>query len=115
MQASDRGRRCRRWERGFARSELVLVVVVVVVLVAVAVMSVRAIRDDTLASDCQTQLRVLKLATKQYQSERGTYPAEQALLVEEGYLEPGEVTMWEVRFAAADPLPSYVPADSVCG
>ena len=57
-----------RWrgQGGFTLSELALVLVVVVGLLVVATVSVRNIRAETSTSNCQTDLRTLKLATEQY-------------------------------------------------
>ena len=97
----------RHGERGFTVSELVLVLVFVVGLVAVAVVSIRNIRDESSTSDCQTELRTLKLATEQYQSENGTYPVDRAVLIDAGLLEPGEVTHWAVSPGREDIDPIY--------
>lgn len=104
----------RSGDGGFALSEFVLVAVVVVALLVVAISSVRGIRRDTMASDCQTQLRNLKVATEQYQAERGVYPASQDQLLDDGYLEAGTVTGWRVEFGASGQSPAYEPVGSSC-
>lgn len=108
------GRCGRRGQEGFTISELVLVVAIVAALVLVAMTSVRAIRHETAASDCQSQLRKLKLATEQYQSQHGAYPADEDVLVAGGYLVAQDVPDWTVQFEAAEPTPIYRVTGSRC-
>lgn len=108
--------RTSRWraEHGFTVSELVLVVVLVIGLVTVAVVSVRNIRKETATSSCQTELRDLKIATGRYQAENEVYPVDQAVLVEAGLLEEGQVERWELVPAAGGGEPDYEPSGSGC-
>src|SRR4051812_42400682 len=87
----------RRAEHGFAISELVLVVVVVVGLLIVATVSVRGIRSETSNSNCQTQLRTLKLATEQYHSKTQAYPNNTSVLVDSKLVKADEVKDWTVQ------------------
>jgi len=107
-------RKHHRGAAGFTVSELVLVVGLVAVLVLVAVTSVRGIRSETAVADCQTQLRTLKLATEQYRSERGAYPADEDALESEGYLKADDAPDWRVRFETSSPEPVYEAAGSRC-
>lgn len=106
-----------RWadQRGFTIAEVVLVVVFVAGLLAVIVVSVGNIRGETATSNCQTDLRTLKLATEQYHSENDAYPAGKDVLIEGGFAAADEVERWDVSFGAADTKPAYTATDSACG
>ncbi|CAN5907765.1 hypothetical protein BH23ACT2_BH23ACT2_21480 [soil metagenome] len=103
-------RRSCRGERGVTVAELVLVVVVVVGLVFVATAASRAIRDDTASSNCQTELRTLKLATERFWSENDAYPVDKAVLVDAGLVSPDDVDNWEVVSEPGDSSPEYRPS-----
>ena len=99
--------RVRHDQRGFTLSELVLVLVVVVGLLVVATTSIRNIRKETRSSNCQTELRTLKLATEQYHSENEAYPIDKTVLVDGSLVTAEEVANWTVEFEAADKAPTY--------
>ena len=94
-------------QRGFTLSELALVLVVVVGLLVVATTSIRNIRKETRSSNCQTELRTLKLATEQYHSENDAYPIDKTVLVDGSLVTADEVANWTVEFEAADTAPTY--------
>lgn len=102
-------------QRGFTFSEVVLVLVFVVGLLAVIVVSVGNIRAETATSNCETDLRTLKLATEQYHSENDAYPSDKAVLVEGGFARADQVERWDVSFGADDTEPTYRPTDAACG
>ena len=105
----------RRWtESGFAVSELVLVLVVVTGLLLVAYTSARNIRKETATSDCQTELRTLKLATEQFHAQSDTYPDDTRMLELSKLLKHGEVTLWSVSYTTGDAAPTYAAAGSTC-
>jgi Tfp pilus assembly protein PilE len=97
-----------RDERGFTLSEFLLVAVFVVGLVAVALSGVRGIHDANARSDCQTELRSLKLAVERYHAHSGTYPENWGQLISSKFVErPGP--NWTFEPAGADKAPDYVP------
>lgn len=97
-----------RDERGFTLSEFVLVAVFVVGLVAVALSGVRGIHDANARSDCQTELRSLKLAVERYHAHSGKYPEDWGQLISAEYIDrPGP--NWSFEPAGADKAPKYVP------
>lgn len=71
-----------RDERGFTWSEFVLVAVFVIGLAAVAMQASQGIRKDNARSDCQTELRSLKLAVERYHANTGEYPQDWSDLAE---------------------------------
>ena len=104
----------RTGERGFTVSELVLVVVFVTGLLIAISVSVGNIRKETATTNCQSDLRTLKLATEQYRSENDAYPFDKAVLIDGGLVEADEVLRWAVEFDATDTEPSYRALDSSC-
>lgn len=103
-----------RGQGGFTLSELVVVVVVVAGLLAVVSVSVGNIRSETAASNCQSDLRTLKLATEQYRSENDAYPFDKAVLIDGGLVEADEVSRWAVEFDADATEPTYRALDEAC-
>ena len=101
-------------QRGFAVSELVLVLVVVSALLLVAYTSARNIRKETATSDCQTELRSLKLATEQFHAQSDTYPDDTRMLELAKVLKQGEVKLWAVTFTTGDAGPTYTAVGSTC-
>ncbi|QXC59559.1 hypothetical protein KSP35_14325 [Aquihabitans sp. G128] len=102
-----------RWrgQAGFTFAELALVLVFVVGLLVVATVSVRNIRHETSSSNCQTQLRTLKLATERYHAVNQAYPVDKSVLVDGGLVTASEVADWTVDFASAATEPTYRAAD----
>lgn len=98
-----------RGQRGVTVAELVLVTVVVVGLVVIATTNIGSIRNETAASNCQSELRTLKLATEQYHAENDAYPIDKTVLVDGGLVDPAEVEHWTVAFESADVAPTYRP------
>ncbi|MCU1497431.1 MAG: hypothetical protein JWM47_1384 [Acidimicrobiales bacterium] len=115
MAAQSTWKTHRRDERGFTFSELALVLVFVVGLLVVITASVRGIRHDTSTSNCQTQLRTLKLATEQYHAKNQAYPNDTSVLVDSGLVKAAEVADWTVQLpsTASEPTFEAVP-DSAC-
>jgi len=99
---------------GFALSELVLVLVVVGGLLLVAYTSTRNIRRETATSDCQTELRSLKLATEQFHAQSDTYPDDTRTLESAKLLKADEVKLWTVSFTAGDEGPTYTAVGITC-
>lgn len=116
MTTSEHAEQPSRWadQRGFTIAEVVLVAVFVAGLLAIIVVSVGNIRAETATSNCQTDLRTLKLATEQYHSENDAYPSDKDVLVEGGFARADEVARWDVSFGADDTVPTYTATDSSC-
>ena len=104
----------RRQQQGFTLSEFLLVVVFVVGLLFVAFTAARGIRSETATSDCQTQLRTLKMAAAEYQARRGAFPPDKETLVVEELVTRSEVEMWDLSYTAGEAAPTYRAADSSC-
>lgn len=96
-------------ERGFTFSELALVVVFVAGLLLVVTTSVRGIRRETADSNCQTQLRTLKLATEQYHLKNQAYPNDASVLVDSGLVKASEISDWVVKLPPAASEPTFEP------
>ncbi|MEZ5177161.1 MAG: hypothetical protein R2746_02475 [Acidimicrobiales bacterium] len=104
----------RRGEQGFTLSELLLVVVFVVGLLVVAYSAASGIRDQTATSDCQTQLRTLKMAAAEYQARRGAFPPDKETLVVEELVERSEVDRWDLSSTGGAAPPTYEALDASC-
>lgn len=104
----------RRGESGFTVSELVLVAVFVVGLLVVALSSASGIKRDTRISDCQSELRNLKLAVAQYEAAKGSFPTAVRVVVRAGYAEPDAVAGWDITGGGGDAEPTYAPASGRC-
>lgn len=106
----------RKWrgQAGFTISEVILVVVFVTGLLMVATVSVCNIRKETSTSNCQTDLRFLKLATEQYHSENDAYPIDKSVLIDGGLVKAADVSRWTVEYQARDTSPTYRAIDSAC-
>ena len=96
-------------------SELLLVSVFVVGLVMIAVTSARAIQSDTRQSNCETELRNLKMAVADFHSDRGSYPTSVAEVVAAGKVEADEVSRWSISDGGVDQPPVYRPDVARCG
>lgn len=94
-------------------SEFILVIVFVTGLLIVITVSVGNIRSETSQSNCQSDLRTLKLATAQYLAQNDAYPTDKAELIESGLAESDEIERWDIE---ADPSgrPDYVPVEDEC-
>lgn len=104
-----------RSDAGFTMSELVLVAVVVVGLLLIITVSVGNIRSDTSQSNCQSDLRTLKLATEQYFATNDRYPASKNELVTAGLVTTDQVSRWRLQAGAATTTrPEFVPTDTAC-
>ena len=116
MSEPTRPGRPSRWhgEAGFTLSELLLVSVFVVGLVLVAVTSARNIEADTSRSNCETELRNLKMAVAQYQSKRDRYPSSIEDLVRAGVVDAEAVDRWIVTGGGGDQPPTYRPDLTRC-
>ena len=89
-------------------------VVFVVGLLLVAYSAARGIRSETATSDCQTQLRTLKMAAAQYQARREVFPSDKATLVAEELVEPSDVDLWDLSWSEGEAAPTYRPGGSAC-
>ena len=105
-----------RWrgEDGFTLSELILVSVFVVGLIFVAVNAARGIEDGNRRSNCQTELRNLKMAVAEQHAETGTYPESVEDLVEAGTVEREAVDSWALVSESPGEPPDYVPVAGRC-
>jgi Tfp pilus assembly protein PilE len=105
-----------RWsdERGFTLSELLLVSVFVVGLVLVALSSARGIEAQNRHSNCQTELRNLKMAVAEFHAERTTYPASVAEVVSAGKADLDSVDSWTIDAGGGDVQPTYRPVLGRC-
>ena len=104
----------RRQHQGFTIAELLLVLVFVVGLLLVAYSAARGIRSETATSDCQSQLRTLKMAAAEYQARREVFPADKRTLVVEELVSTDEVALWDLSWREGDPAPTYRPVGSAC-
>ena len=102
----------RRGESGFTVSELLLVGVFIVGLLVVALNSASGIERDNRVSDCQTELRNLKLAVAQYEAAKGSFPTEVSVVVDAGFAEPNAVEGWKFDKGGGRTAPTYVPTGS---
>lgn len=105
-----------RWrsEAGFTLSELLLVAVFVIGLVMVAISSARGIEAENRKSNCQTELRNLKMAVAEYHAERGTYPGSLAEVVSAGKAEMAAVDSWAIDTGGGTEPPDYRPVLGRC-
>lgn len=88
--------------------------VFVVGLIVIAVNSARGIEDENRRSNCQTELRNLKMAVAEAHAETGRYPESIEALVSAGKVELGDVDAWELRFESPDRAPDYRPVAGRC-
>lgn len=94
-------------EGGFTWSEFILVAVFVIGLAAIAVQAADGIRHDNARSDCQTELRSLKLAVERYHANTGAYPGGWSDLTDARLLDrPGP--NWSFEPHGDDEAPDYV-------
>lgn len=114
--ATDRSGPAGRWrgEGGFTISELVLVSIFVVGLIVVAITSARGIEATNRRSNCQTELRNLKMAVADMHAERGRYPESVAEVVESGKVEQEDVDSWRLRSNGTDQAPDYASVAGRC-
>ncbi len=106
-----------RWrdEGGFTISELLLVSVFVVGLIVVAVNSARGIEAENQRSNCQTELRNLKMAVAELHAERGSYPTSVADVVAAGKVDMEDVDSWVLTPPEEGAsLPGYRPVAGRC-
>lgn len=105
-----------RWrgEGGFTLSELILVSVFVVGLIVVAINSAQGIEDQNRHSNCQTELRNLKMAVAEVHAERGSYPETLDDLAAAGKVDLDDVDAWELNSNGPDEAPDYKPVAGRC-
>lgn len=101
-------------QRGFALSELLLVVVFATGLLLVAYVAARGISDSTADSDCQTQLRTLKLAVEEFHAQSDSYPNSTRMLELAKLVDADEVDLWEVDYAPGATAPTYRSLSDRC-
>lgn len=89
-------------------------VVFVVGLLLVAYTSARNIRSETATSDCQTQLRTLKLAASQYQARTDAFPPDKRTLVVADLVAADDVELWDLSFTQGDKAPTYRAVGGTC-
>lgn len=90
-------------------SELLLVSVFVIGLLVVAVNSARGIEAQNRRSNCQTELRNLKMAVAEIHAERGSYPTSLEEVVSLGNVELEDVDSHVLRSEGPDQAPEYLP------
>ena len=104
----------RREQHGFTISELLLVVVFVAGLLLVAYSAARGIRSETATSDCQTQLRTLKMAAAEYQARNEVFPPDKRSVVQAELVDRADVELWDLSWSEGDPAPTYRPVGDAC-
>ncbi len=104
----------RRQPDGFTISEFLLVAVFVVGLLLVAYNAARGIRNETATSDCQTQLRTLKMAAAEFQARNEVFPPDKRTLVVEELVDPSDVDQWDLSWSQGDPAPTYRAVGDAC-
>jgi Tfp pilus assembly protein PilE len=104
----------RRSEAGFTVSEFILVAVFVVGLIMVAVTSADGIESENRRSNCQTELRNLKMAVAEIHAERGRFPQSLAEVVSAGKAELEDIDAWELIADEGGEEPGYRPVTGSC-
>ena len=104
----------RRQPDGFTISEFLLVAVFVVGLLLVAYNAARGIRNETATSDCQTQLRTLKMAAAEYQARREVFPPDKRALVAADLVDASEVSLWDLSWSDGDAAHTYRAVGTTC-
>lgn len=99
---------------GFALSEFILVILLVTGLLIVITVSVGNIRDETSQSNCQSDLRTLKLATAQYLAQNDRYPESKTELVQSGLAESEQIDRWDIEGGGSTARPEYVAVEDEC-
>ncbi|WP_426574838.1 pilus assembly FimT family protein [Aquihabitans sp. McL0605] len=99
---------------GFTIAELVLVLVVFTGLVLVAVVSLRGIRSDRAATDCDTELRALKAASSQYEAQFGVAAPDLDALTKVGLHDVDSIDGWTYNPGAKGEDPTFEPARAEC-
>jgi len=94
-------------ESGFTIAEVALVAVFVVGLLAVIVVSARGITNDTRTSDCQTELRTLKMAVAEYQANNDVYPGSVDAVISARLAERRDVDRWIIVGGGGEVAPTY--------
>ncbi len=89
-------------------------VVFVVGLLLVAYSAARGIRGETATSDCQTQLRTLKMAAAEYEARSDVFPPDKRALVREELVDADEVDLWDLSWSEGDEAPTYVAVGTTC-
>lgn len=102
-------------QSGFTLSEFLLVLVFVAGLVLVIIVSVRGIRSETDTSNCQSELRTLKLAVKEYQAQNDVYPPDKDAVIDAGLASADQVRRWTITGGSKTVSPDYEPVDDACG
>lgn len=90
-------------------SELLLVSVFVIGLIVVAVNSAQGIQAENRRSNCQTELRNLKMAVAEIHASEGSYPSSLDEVIRSSDVELEDVDAYELRSDGSDQPPEYVP------
>lgn len=96
-------------QRGVTIGEFMLVTVFLVGLAWVASTNIGSIRGETAASNCQSELRTLKIATESYRAANDAYPVDEEVLVDSGLVAATDIEHWSVSFTASADEPVYEP------
>lgn len=99
---------------GFTVAEFLLVAVFVVGLIMVAVTSAQNIAADTRQANCQTELRNLKMAVADYNSDHGRYPTSVHQVVAAGLVSADDVDSWTITSGGGQIAPVYRPVLARC-
>jgi prepilin-type N-terminal cleavage/methylation domain-containing protein len=97
-----------RGQGGFTLIELLVVIAILAVLAGVVVFAVNGINNNSKTTACKTDLRTLKTAVQAYRAEKGVYPANEAAVATDGFLENEsdnyDVTITDTAVAPATPF-----------
>ena len=79
-------REARRSEDGFTLIELLIVIVVLGILAGIVVFGVGTFRDDAVQAACDADAKTVSVAAEAHNAKEGSYPANIAEMVTEGYM-----------------------------
>jgi prepilin-type N-terminal cleavage/methylation domain-containing protein len=82
----QRRRNTRRLESGFTLVELLVVIVILGILAAVVVFAVNGVQNRAKVSACKADVATVTTAGESYFAQKGTYAADIATLVSNGFL-----------------------------
>ena len=101
-------------EAGFTLSELLLVAVFVVGLISVGFWAANGIVAENRRSNCQTELRNLKMVVGEHHARTGSYPASIDEMVEASEVVEADVDSWEITGGGGEEMPRYQPVLGRC-
>ena len=96
-----------RGQGGFTLIELLVVIAILAVLAGVVVFAVNGINNNSKATACKIDLRTLKTSVQNYRAEKGVFPANEAAVAADGFLDSEsnnyDVTITDTAVAPATP------------